>query len=100
MDEPLANLDPPHQADWLEIVRSLVQQGKTVISVLHEVSLALHSDDIVILDKGAVAHQGACADVASHRALEQVFKQRIRVRQLEGQWVVLPQTRAEAHSRA
>jgi iron complex transport system ATP-binding protein len=24
MDEPLANLDPPHQADWLDVVRALV----------------------------------------------------------------------------
>jgi iron complex transport system ATP-binding protein len=22
MDEPLANLDPPHQADWLAVVRA------------------------------------------------------------------------------
>ena len=26
MDEPLANLDPPHQADWLLLVRELVAQ--------------------------------------------------------------------------
>ncbi|MCM2342107.1 ABC transporter ATP-binding protein, partial [Rhodoferax sp.] len=37
MDEPLANLDPPHQADWLHTVRSLIAQGKTVVSVLHEI---------------------------------------------------------------
>ena len=30
MDEPLANLDPPHQADWLALVQALVAQGKTV----------------------------------------------------------------------
>jgi iron complex transport system ATP-binding protein len=29
MDEPLANLDPPHQADWLTLVRQLVAQGTT-----------------------------------------------------------------------
>jgi iron complex transport system ATP-binding protein len=27
MDEPLANLDPPHQADWLALVQALVVQG-------------------------------------------------------------------------
>ena len=35
MDEPLANLDPPHQADWLLLVRELVARGCTVFSVLH-----------------------------------------------------------------
>jgi iron complex transport system ATP-binding protein len=38
MDEPLANLDPPHQADWLLLVRALVAEGVTVVSVLHELS--------------------------------------------------------------
>jgi iron complex transport system ATP-binding protein len=28
MDEPLANLDPPHQADWLALVRELVAAGQ------------------------------------------------------------------------
>jgi iron complex transport system ATP-binding protein len=41
MDEPLANLDPPHQADWLLLVRQLVASGKTVVSVLHEITMAL-----------------------------------------------------------
>ena len=35
MDEPLANLDPPHQVDWLEQVQCLKAQGTTVVSVLH-----------------------------------------------------------------
>ncbi|MFT2621793.1 ATP-binding cassette domain-containing protein, partial [Escherichia coli] len=43
MDEPLANLDPPHQADWLECVQALVAQGCTVVSVLHEISMAVQA---------------------------------------------------------
>ena len=42
MDEPLANLDPPHQVDWLEQVQCLKAQGTTVVSVLHEIGMALH----------------------------------------------------------
>ena len=90
MDEPLANLDPPHQADWLQMVRDQVACGRTVISVLHEISLALHADDLVILSKGRLAWQGACADPTTHRALEQVFDQRIAIHPLAGQWVALP----------
>lgn len=90
MDEPLANLDPPHQADWLAVVRELVQSGHTVISVLHEISLALQADDLLILRQGRVFHQGACADEASHRALEAVFDHRVAVLPLQGQWVALP----------
>jgi iron complex transport system ATP-binding protein len=90
MDEPLANLDPPHQADWLAVVRDLIGQGKTVISVLHEISFALHADQMVIMAQGRVTHQGDCADVATHRALEDVFDKRITIHALAGQWVALP----------
>ena len=90
MDEPLANLDPPHQADWLAIVRSLVAQGTTVISVLHEISVALHADDMAIMAGGLVTYQGACANASTHRALEAVFDKRISVLPLSGQWIALP----------
>jgi iron complex transport system ATP-binding protein len=90
MDEPLANLDPPHQVDWLLLVRELVQHGKTVVSVLHELSLALQADELVVMAAGRVTHHGACADAATHRALEQVFDDRIHIQQVAGQWLSLP----------
>ncbi|MDO9166588.1 MAG: ABC transporter ATP-binding protein, partial [Rhodoferax sp.] len=90
MDEPLANLDPPHQADWLRLVRALVAQGNTVISVLHEISMALHADQMVIMAQGCVTHQGACADTATHRALEGVFDRCIAIHAVGEQWVALP----------
>jgi iron complex transport system ATP-binding protein len=90
MDEPLANLDPPHQADWLELVQALVATGRTVVSVLHELGVALHADELVVMAQGRVIHQGACADAATHRALEAVFDHRIAVHAIEGQWVALP----------
>jgi iron complex transport system ATP-binding protein len=84
MDEPLANLDPPHQADWLRTVRALVAQGTTVVSVLHEVSVALQADSLLILDQGRVAHHGAACALDTHRALEAVFGQRIAVQSVAG----------------
>ena len=90
MDEPLANLDPPHQTDWLLLTKALVASGKTVVSVLHEISFALHADELVVMADGRVTHQGACGDAATHRALEQVFDHRIAVHSLAGQWVALP----------
>jgi iron complex transport system ATP-binding protein len=92
MDEPLANLDPPHQADWLDVVRTLVSQGKTVVSVLHEISFALQADQMVIMALGRVIHQGACHLPETHRALEQVFDHRIIIKALENDWVALPKT--------
>jgi phosphonate transport system ATP-binding protein len=89
MDEPLVNLDPPHQADWLQIVRKLVAEGTTVVSVLHEISMALHADTVVVMANGRICHQGPSAAPQSHRALEQVFDKRIAIHAVSGQWVSL-----------
>jgi iron complex transport system ATP-binding protein len=90
MDEPLANLDPPHQADWLAIVRALVAQGTTVVSVLHEVSMALHADEVVVMAGGRVSHHGAAHHPDTHAAVERVFDARLTIHSVADQWVVLP----------
>lgn len=90
MDEPLANLDPPHQVDWLEQMRCLTAQNTTVISVLHEVGMALHADDLIVMQAGRVIHQGRCADSATHRAIEKVFDHRIAIHRVQEQWVAVP----------
>jgi iron complex transport system ATP-binding protein len=90
MDEPLAHLDMPHQVDWLATVRSLVAQGVTVVSVMHELSLALRADHMLLIDDGRVAHQGRCDDPQTHAALRQVFQHRVSVQQLGGHWVAMP----------
>jgi len=92
MDEPLAHLDPPHQADWLAIVRALVAGGRTVVSVLHELNVALQADELVVMAAGRVVHQGSPGDAATRAALQQVFEQRLRLLQVEGQWLALPHT--------
>lgn len=91
MDEPLANLDPPHQADWLRLMQRCVDEGGTVVSVLHEVSMALHAHDVVVMAQGRVLHHGAAHEDATHRAIEAVFDHRLTIRPLDGQWVALPQ---------
>ena len=96
MDEPLANLDPPHQVDWLEQVRCLTAQNTTVVSVLHEIGMALHADDLVVMQAGRVVHHGACNQPDTHRAVEAVFDHRIAIRALDGEWVAVPRTGAHA----
>lgn len=93
MDEPLANLDPPHQADWLDVVRALVAQGSTVVSVLHEIGMALHADRVVVMANGQLLHHGGSADPATHQALVDVFDRRISIHAVKGQWVALPKSK-------
>lgn len=89
MDEPLNNLDPPHQADCLNLIKGLVNSNKTVITVLHEISFALHSDEIVIMDQGRVINQNSSQDLGLHRDIEKVFDQRIKIYPLMDDFVVL-----------
>lgn len=93
MDEPLASLDPPHQSDWLALVKRLVREGVTVVSVLHELNVALQADALLVLQHGRVQCQGPCDDPATRQALEAVFEQRIQLHALTvdgmGRWVAL-----------
>ena len=92
MDEPLANLDPPHQVDWLEQIQCLKAQGTTVVSVLHEIGMALHADDIVVMDQGRVVHHGPRDHHATREAIESVFERRIRILPADQHWVVVPRS--------
>ncbi len=91
LDEPLAHLDLAQQAQWWQLVRQLVGQGTTVVSVLHEIGMALQADELLVLQEGRLAHQGAPGELATRQAVERVFGHRFKLHELQGQWVALPQ---------
>ncbi len=86
----MATLDPPHQVDWLEQVRCLTAQNTTVVSVLHEVGMALHADEMVVMQSGRVVNQGACNSMQTHLAVQAVFDHRLAIHALYGHWVAVP----------
>ena len=90
MDEPLSNLDPPHQADFLQWQISLLAQGKTLVTALHEIYFALRADHLIMLDKGKLHFQGSSQDPRTHQALIALFDDRIRLEKLGNDWVALP----------
>ncbi|WP_409994027.1 ABC transporter ATP-binding protein [Kinneretia aquatilis] len=96
MDEPLAHLDPPHQADWLQLVRGLARAGVAVVSVLHELNMALQADGLVIMQAGRVLCHGRPGEADSHRALQQVFDERLHLLEVQGQWLALPTAPVQA----
>jgi iron complex transport system ATP-binding protein len=100
MDEPLAHLDAPHQARWWRTVRALVDQGRTVVSVLHDMSLALQADELLVLRSGRLVHQGPPSDAATREAVHAVFEQSLAIHALQGQWVAVPRLGTDAEPRA
>lgn len=89
MDEPIANVDAPHQADWLATVHQLTQEGITVVSVLHDLNLALRADRVLVMQAGRVVMQASPQDVKLHACLQEVFDHRLSFHQVDSQWVAL-----------
>ena len=75
LDEPTTYLDVGHQLEVLELVRRLNREhGRTVIMVLHDISLAArYADHIVVLHDGRVEVEGAPDDVITPSVLRRVF---------------------------
>lgn len=90
MDEPLANLDPPHQAQFLDWQKILLSQGKTLVTVLHEIHFALRADYVVMLKKGKLHFSGSSQDPQTHQALIELFDGRIYLEKLNDGWIALP----------
>ena len=58
-DEPLANLDPAHQLDGLDCLRSVAAGGAGVVVVLHDLNHAARvADQVLLLRNGTVIAQG------------------------------------------
>lgn len=75
VDEPVAALDPYHQLGVMEVLRAYVAQGRTVIAVLHDLSLAArYCDRLILLDDGLIRADGAPGDVLTPENLRSVYR--------------------------
>ena len=90
LDEPTTHLDPPHQVALVRLVQRQVQAGVTVLSVLHDLSLALLADRLVVMAGGRICAEGLRDDPRLHTALTDVFGGAIRIRAIDARWVALP----------
>lgn len=75
LDEPTTYLDIRYQLELLELLKQLnQQQGLTIITVLHDVNLAVrYSDRLAMLHQGRLWVVGEPADVLTPINLQQVF---------------------------
>lgn len=74
LDEPTTYLDLAHQYDLLELVRDLLDEGRTVITVLHDLNQACRfADELVVMKEGRVMAQGKPEAVMSEPLLARVF---------------------------
>jgi iron complex transport system ATP-binding protein len=93
LDEPTSALDIGHQQQALELVARLrADHGLTVISAMHDLTLAgLYSDRLVLLHEGAVVASGAPERVLQAEILAEFYGVRVSVhREPDGTIVVIP----------
>jgi len=63
-DEPTSALDPELVGEVLSVMRSLAEEGMTMIVVTHEIGFAREvADRVLFLDGGVIVEQGPAKDV-------------------------------------
>ena len=90
LDEPTTHLDPPHQVALVRLLQRQALAGHTVVSVLHDLSLALQADRLVLMDGGVICADGLRDDAVLHAALTAVFHGAVRVERVRQRWIAVP----------
>ena len=66
-DEPTSALDPEMVGEVLDVMRSLAEDGMTMVIVTHEMGFAREvGDRLLFVDDGRIIEQGAPKDVFEH----------------------------------
>jgi len=73
-DEPLASLDPGHQIDVMELLAREARGGATVVTVLHDLTMAArYCDRLLLIDRGTLVAEGSPREVLSAERLRTVY---------------------------
>ncbi|HEY2354795.1 MAG TPA: ABC transporter ATP-binding protein [Gaiellaceae bacterium] len=80
LDEPTTSLDLGRQQLVLELVDELRRDGLTVVTTLHDLTIAgQYAEHLVLLDGGSVVAEGPAADVLSAANLAAHYGANVRV---------------------
>ncbi|MEV1292135.1 ABC transporter ATP-binding protein [Pseudonocardia sp. NPDC049635] len=74
LDEPTTFLDIAHQYELMELFRSLHEDGRTIVAVLHDLNQAArYADHLIVMDQGRVVTTGPPDAVITTELIEEVF---------------------------
>ncbi|OYU88752.1 MAG: ABC transporter [Burkholderiales bacterium PBB5] len=83
LDEPTTHLDAPHQVALARLFRQLAARH-TVVTVLHDLPIAVHADRLLLLHQGRLVADGPAQQPALQQALSQVFDGAVRLQATGG----------------
>ena len=100
LDEPTSALDLHYQIRTLDQIELLKQQGVTVISTMHDITLSnMYSEKIAVMKDGRVLLDGNSDEVVSSAQLREAFDNSISVHTLESGKKVVVASREESGRR-
>lgn len=74
LDEPLTYLDIRQQLDLIETIKELKNENKTIILVVHDLTMALSiADYFILMEQGRIIAQGNPAKIADFGLIDKVF---------------------------
>jgi len=82
-DEPTASLDLRHQEEVMRLVRHLAAEGRAVVVVVHDLSLAgAYADRIALLDRGRLDAVGTPHEVMTADRVGRVYGLDVQIHRL------------------
>jgi iron complex transport system ATP-binding protein len=85
LDEPTTHLDPPHQEDVARLLREQAHRhGISVVSAIHDLSLALIADRIVVLGSDGMVGHGTVSEALAGDWLSTAFETHVNVVDYQG----------------
>ncbi|MFJ2619506.1 ABC transporter ATP-binding protein [Glutamicibacter sp. NPDC087344] len=80
LDEPTTYLDIAHQVELLELCRTLNEQGRTMVAVLHDLNQAArYASHLIAMKDGQIVAQGKPAELMTEELVHKVFGLRSHV---------------------
>lgn len=74
LDEPTTYMDLSHQVELMHLLRKLNKQGKTIITVLHDINQAArYCDHLIVMKQGSIITQGSPDSVLTQTLMKDVF---------------------------
>ena len=74
LDEPTTYMDLSHQVELMQLLRRLNQQGKTVVTVLHDINQAArYCDHLIVMKEGLIVAEGTPEQILTRQLLADVF---------------------------
>lgn len=75
LDEPVAHLDINHSINLLNILKRLnIDEGKTIISVMHDINLSLnYGKECILIKDGKVINSGEINNVLNEQSIYEMY---------------------------